>query len=68
MAGERGEKYGRRLPLFATWHHGECEICGVADAVTEPRDFGHLKDGWHLLALESMSLEVVRSASVGERL
>jgi hypothetical protein len=31
---------------MATWHEGECGVCGLASMVTEPRDFGHLKDGW----------------------
>lgn len=41
-----GNKYGRRQPAYATWHSNTCDICGQADLVTEPRDFGHLKDGW----------------------
>jgi rRNA maturation protein Nop10 len=23
-----------------------CDVCGKKAPVTEPRDFGHLKDGW----------------------
>lgn len=44
-----GTKYGRgiRSPHVATYHMGECHMCGEKDvAVTEPRDYGHLKDGW----------------------
>lgn len=67
ICGDCGEKYGRRVPTLATWHQGECEICGLTNAVTEPRDFGHLKDGWHIMALESMAFEVVRSASIGDQ-
>jgi len=34
-------------PHFATWHYGECGICGeFAVEVTEPRDFGFLRKGW----------------------
>ena len=29
-----------------TVHTGVCGICGQTRAVTEPRDFGHLKPGW----------------------
>ena len=67
ICSDCGEKYGRQSPKLATWHEGECEICGFTNAVTEPRDFGHMKDGWHLLALESMALEVVRAASIGDQ-
>jgi hypothetical protein len=62
-----GQKYGRRSSLNATWHHSECDVCGMAKAVTQPRDFGHLKEGWHLLALELFSLEVVKAASRGDQ-
>jgi rRNA maturation protein Nop10 len=43
---ECGEKHGRRECGVATWHPDICGICGKEDIVTEPRDFGHLKDGW----------------------
>lgn len=43
---ECGNKYGRRECGVATWHPSVCGICGKEDIVTEPRDFGHLKDGW----------------------
>ncbi len=33
-------------PYGATWHIDECGICGETTEVTEPRDFGHLKEGW----------------------
>jgi hypothetical protein len=63
-----GKEYGHKLPgEGTTWHHGVCGVCGEDDIVTEPRDFGHLKEGWHLLALESIALQVVRSASVGDQ-
>jgi hypothetical protein len=42
-----GRAYGRRPegnPYGATWHIGDCDICGDASVeVTEPRDFGYLK-------------------------
>jgi hypothetical protein len=41
-----GEKYGHRIPKEATWHWDECDVCGDQQAVTEPRDFGHLKPEW----------------------
>ena len=34
-------------PIGATWHFGECDVCGDCGVeVTEPRDFGHLREGW----------------------
>ncbi len=27
--------------VVATWHTGECDVCGETCAVTEPRDFGY---------------------------
>lgn len=46
-----GYKYGRwnakqRAEHICTIHTGICDICGQERAVTEPRDFGHLKDNW----------------------
>lgn len=42
-----GVKYGKGEPnKYATWHWGTCDICGRERGVTEPRDFGHLKEGW----------------------
>ena len=42
---ECGETYGRGMPEghIATWHDGECGICGNYTTVTEPRDYRHLK-------------------------
>ena len=31
-----------------TMHFGTCGICLEERAVTDPRDFGHLKPGWDL--------------------
>lgn len=41
-----GIKHGRKRPGLATWHSENCGICGKYKYVTEPRDFGHLLDGW----------------------
>lgn len=46
VCSDCGERHGRREPSNATWHEGECDVCGYTNAVTQPRDFGHLKDGW----------------------
>jgi hypothetical protein len=34
----------------ATYHMGECSVCGVTDAVTEPRDHGGMVKGWEKIA------------------
>ena len=39
-----GEKYGRHPAGVSTWHVGACGICGRVTGVTEPRDFGHLRE------------------------
>lgn len=44
-----GEKHGRNPhPTHAmTVHPDTCGICGATNVpCTEPRDFGHLKEGW----------------------
>jgi len=41
-----GSKYGHRLPRMATWHKDTCSVCKRETAVTEPRDFGYLKEEW----------------------
>ena len=44
-----GMKHGKRKPRegdTATYHTGTCGVCGQRKPVTEPRDFGHLKDTW----------------------
>lgn len=31
----------------ATYHYGTCNLCGTKETpVTEPRDYGHLIEGW----------------------
>jgi hypothetical protein len=62
-----GTKYGRRAPAIATWSVGECDICGRTKPVTEPRDFGHLKHGWHLAAIETLAKEVLDAASIDDQ-
>jgi hypothetical protein len=41
-----GMRHGNKKCGVATWHENACDICGVTAAVTEPRDYGHLKDTW----------------------
>ena len=43
-----GNRLGRGAPAghVCTVHIGVCDVCGETRAVTEPRDFGYLKDGW----------------------
>ena len=38
-----GKKYGNKPVGIATWHEDVCDICGKKTMVTEPRDFGGLK-------------------------
>ena len=64
-----GMKHGNRPPGIATWHIDECGICKKQTAVTEPRDFGHLKDDWsaHVGAIgdDQRSEQLTCSAHVG---
>lgn len=48
ICSDCGERLGRKPEgnPYATWHMDTCDICRDAKAVTEPRDFGHLKDNW----------------------
>lgn len=47
LCGPCGLAYGRRpAGDGASWHRGTCGICGAKAAVTEPRDFGHLRPEW----------------------
>lgn len=44
---ECGMKHGRRcIPGVSTYHMGVCGACTKTLMVTEPRDFGYLKEGW----------------------
>lgn len=44
ICSDCGQKHGRRPAGAATWHYGTCDLCGAAEMVTEPRDFGGLKE------------------------
>lgn len=37
----------------ATYYLGACGICGKEDAITEPRDYGHLVRNWRDLYLRA---------------
>ena len=41
-----GWQHGRfpKMDRISAWHEGTCGICGQRGPVTEPRDFGHLRD------------------------
>lgn len=41
-----GAALGRRIPTLCTMHVGECGICRATLPVTQPRDYGHLRQGW----------------------
>ena len=43
-----GSKHGKSPQgnHHATYHLDACDICGLHGAMTQPRDFGHLKEGW----------------------
>ena len=63
-----GEKYGRQsIGFHAKGRNGECEICGISKTVTEPHNYGWLKNGWQQMALQSMALDVVQFASIGDQ-
>lgn len=51
ICGDCGLKHGRRPAGICTIHMGECDICGRAEMVTEPRDYGHLKASWREAAV-----------------
>lgn len=56
VCGKCGVHYGHRSTPNpgATWHEGECGVCGKDAEVTEPRDFGHLRGGWRIEAEEAI--------------
>jgi len=40
-----GRKYGECVKdHIATFHVGKCDVCGSKTSVTEPRDFGYLRN------------------------
>lgn len=55
VCGDCGQKHGRRSAGICTFHIGECDICGRVEMVTEPRDYGHLKDSWKAAAEQCQS-------------
>jgi len=47
VCSDCGLKFGDKLPTLATFHTGECGVCGDKVAVTEPRDYGYLDIRWY---------------------
>jgi len=40
-----GQQHGKKPKgSIGSWHIGTCGVCGQSASVTEPRDFGHLKE------------------------
>lgn len=39
-ATKAGGKH-RRADGISTWHTGDCEVCGITQWVTQPRDYGY---------------------------
>lgn len=39
-----GMVHGRRPAGAATWLYGTCDVCGAADLVAAPQDFGKLRE------------------------
>jgi rRNA maturation protein Nop10 len=48
ICADCGKKHGRRPEgnKHATWYPGTCDICGSKTNVTEPRDYGHVRDNY----------------------
>lgn len=46
VCADCGQRYGRRPVGLATFHIDKCGVCVQQKAVTQPRDYGHLKPGW----------------------
>lgn len=64
-----GDKHGFKKCGIATWHKDKCGVCCEVTAVTEPRDFGHLKNSWmkayaHCAAIEEYLNDVLVNAEV----
>lgn len=53
-----GQKHGKRVPQFHifTAHINKCDVCGYTKIVSEPRDYGHLKDTWKACAKKIKAL------------
>lgn len=41
-----GYKHGYHSCGVASWYPGQCEVCGAFTVVTQPRDYGHLRESW----------------------
>ena len=42
-----GNRYGKNPDgRICTWHPDTCGVCDKETSCTEPRDYGHLNDGW----------------------
>ena len=40
-----GQQHGKKPKgSIGSWHLGTCGVCGQSASVTQPRDFGHLKE------------------------
>lgn len=46
ICNDCGRKHGRRECGMATWSVDKCDVCGETKPVTQPRDFGGLREGW----------------------
>ena len=59
-----GDRHGFKECGIATWHDDECGICGEFASVTEPRDFGHLKNSWMEAYAERVVIDKLVNAEV----
>lgn len=55
VCSDCGDAHGRRPAGICTFHVDVCGICGREEMVTEPRDYGHLKDSWKEAAQRAAS-------------
>jgi len=48
VCADCGVRYGKRIGTDrrSTWHVETCGVCGNETMVTEPRDFGNLREEW----------------------
>lgn len=42
-----GGNYSGPVHHCSTFHKGRCGVCNKQTGVTEARDYGYLKEGWH---------------------
>lgn len=59
-----GDRHGFKKCGVSTWHDDECGVCGEVTAVTEPRDFGHLKNSWLKVYAERVAIDELAKAKV----